>query len=226
MLLVMDKSVSARALELRNRILDMGYPCAVSFYPYAADHLRPVLCILTFQDAIDVVRSSPLDDIPALVLGSGFVNSLFQAEQFTTEEAMLARMEEILFTYLGTEKRIYAGVPGYYLPKGFSVNELQIFYRITCLKLTEREQRILKLILYAPEAIHSFRRIEAYTFPYPYAENIMNVTNTITAQISSINRKASMYTARKILKYRKEENREGYVLDIRKVEKKTDCEQK
>ncbi|MBR4959984.1 MAG: hypothetical protein IKY52_03715 [Clostridia bacterium] len=222
----MDKYVSARALELRNRILDMGYPCAVSFYPYATDHLRPVLCILTFQDAIDIIRSSPLDDIPALVLGSGFINSLFQAEQFPTEDAMLARMEEILFAYLGTEKRIYAGTPVYYLKKGFSVNELQIFYRMTCLKLTEREQRILKLILYAPEEIHSFRRIEAYTFPYPYAENILNVTNTISVQISSINRKAARYTARKFLKYRREGNREGYVLEIRKIEKKTDCEQK
>ena len=222
----MDKTVSARALELRSRILDMGYPCAVSFYPFAAEHLRPVLCILTFQDAIDVVRSSALDDVPALVLGDGFINSLFHAEQFTTEKAMLARMEEILFAFLQTEKQTFAGIPGYFLKNGFIVTDLQIYYRIFSLNLTEREQRILRLILYAPEEIHSYRRIEAYTFPYPYADTILNVTNTIAAQISSINRKALRYAEKKLLKYRRLKNKEGYILQIRSPEKKTDCEQK
>ena len=74
MLLVMDKTVSERALKLRDRILEIGYPCAVSFYPFAAEHLKPVLCILTYQDAIGNVRSaSPFDEVPTLVLGEGFI---------------------------------------------------------------------------------------------------------------------------------------------------------
>ncbi|MBQ8402132.1 MAG: hypothetical protein IJX14_09410 [Clostridia bacterium] len=212
----MDKTESRRALELRKRILKMGFPCAVSFPPYAVDHLRPVLCILTFLDAIDVVRRSPLEDIPALVLGEGFVNSLFHARTFAAEEQMLARMEDMIFEHFHTEKRLYFGIPGYILPNGFVVNALQIYYRIFHLDLTEREKRILQVLLFAPEHCHSYRRIEAYSFPYPYHENTADVTGTISAQISNINRKAVQNAGKRLIRYSAEG---GYVLHIRKPAK-------
>jgi len=219
MLLVMDKAESRRALELRSRILEMGFPCAVSFPPYAVDHLRPVLCILTFLDAVDTVRRSPLEDVPALVLGEGFVNSLFHARTFPTEEAMLAEMETMVYAHLHTEKRICFGLAGCILPSGFVINELQIYYRLFPLQLTERESRILRVILADPEQKHSYRRIEAYAFPYPYHENIYAVSDTISAQISSINRKAAASAGKKILAYSSGEN-SGYIISIRKPAKR------
>lgn len=219
MLLVMDKAESRRALELRSRILEMGFPCAVSFPPYAVDHLRPVLCILTFLDAIDTVRHSALEDVPALVLGEGFVNSLFHARTFATEEAMLAVMEDMVYEHLRTVKGTYFGLSGYILPSGFVVNELQIYYRIFPLYLKEREKRILKVILSDPEQKHSYRRIEAYAFPYPYHENPHDADGTIASQISSINRKAEANTGKRILAYSNGEN-SGYIISIRKPAKR------
>ncbi len=222
----MDKKESRRALELRNRILDMGYPCAVSFPPFAVDHLKPVLYILSFQDAVDVVRSSPLDDVPALVVGSGFINSLFNTEQCDSEEALLTHMEEYLFQFLHTEKTEFYNIPGYFLPNGFIITDLQIYYRLSSLDLTEREQRILRLILFSPNHLHSYRRIEAYTFPYPYHENVLDVTNTITSQISSINRKAMEKAGVRLVKYHVNDHKDGYMLHIQNVstKRKTDCD--
>jgi len=219
MLLVMDKAESRRALELRSRILEMGFPCAVSFPPYTVEHLRPVLCILTFLDAIDVVRRSPLEDVPALVLGEGFMNSLFHAHMCSTEEEMMAELEEMVYTHLKTEKCTYFGIPGYILPSGFAVNELQVYYRLFALDLTEREKRILKVILCDPDQKHSYRRIEAYAFPYPYHETAYEVSDTISAQISSINRKAVKNAGKRILQYSSGEN-SGYVISIRKPVKR------
>ena len=219
MLLVMDKAESRRALELRSRILEMGFPCAVSFPPFAVEHLRPVLCILTFQDAIDVVRRSPLDDVPAWVLGEGFVNSLFHARTFSSEEVMLAEMETLVCTRLQAEKHIYFGLPSYILPGGFSLNTLQTYYRSCSLDLTEKERRILHVILFDPEQKHSYRRIEAYAYPYPYHENTHDIAGAISAHISSINKKAAANTGKRILDYGHGENR-GYYIHIRKADKR------
>lgn len=216
MLLVMDKTVSARALELRDRILEMGFPCAVSFPPYAVDHLRPVLCILTFQDAVGIVRQSPLDDVPLLTYGEGHVDSLYNAVIFPAEENMLQEMERIVFTYLQTEKQLLFGIPGYYLKNGFSVNALQIFYGMISLDLNEREKRLLRLLLYTPDLPNSCRRIEAYTFPYPYCEDIQDIQNTIAVQISNINRKAIRYADRRIIRYQKSGRTSGYLIHVRK----------
>ena len=216
MLLVMDKAESRRALELRSRILEMGFPCAVSFPPYAVEHLRPVLCILTFLDAIDTVRRSALEDVPALVLGEGFVNSLFHARTFATEEAMLTELENRIYAHLHAERGTFFGIPGYILPTGFAVNELQVYYRMFSLGLTEREKRILKVILADPGEKHSYRRIEAYAFPYPYHENTYDVSGTIAAQISTINRKAAENAGKRILQYSSGEN-SGYIINIRKA---------
>ena len=212
----MDKSVSSRALELRNRILEMGFPCAVSFPPFAADHLRPVLCILTFQDALGIIRHSPFDDVPALACGEGYVNSLYHAELFPSTEAMLQKMEHYIFEYLHTEKKLYFGIPGYILPSGFSINRFQIYYRMFSLELTEREKRILRLILYTPDIPQSYRRIEAYCFPYPYHENPYDAVNTIAAQVSTINRKAVKNAGKKILRYQGTGKDNGYILHVRK----------
>lgn len=219
MVLVMDKTQSVRALELRNRILEMGFPCAVSFPPYTVSHLRPVVCILTFHDAIDVVRRCPLDDVPALVLGEGFVNSLFHAEVFAEEEAMLARMEEYIFAFLGTKKEEYFGFPGYILSGGFAVTKLAIYYRLFPLVLTEREKRIFLTILSAPAHPHSYRRIEAYAFPYPYREHTYEIEGTISSQISAINKEAMAKTGRKMIRYSTGQE-DGYILHVRKPVRK------
>lgn len=220
MLLVMDKIESWRAMELRKRILKMGFPCAVSFPPFAVDHLRPVLCILTFADAVDVIRRSPLDDVPALAIGSGFVNSLMNTKLFETEEEMLSFMEDYITSELCIQPKLYYGIPGHMLPSGFILTKLQIYYRLFSLDLTEREQRILRTILYAPDHPHTYRNIEAYAFPYPYKDTVFDIENTITAQISSINRKAIKNAGRKILRYNKAGSDNGYILHITKPPKK------
>ena len=217
----MDKSVSTRAKELRNRVLEMGIPCAVSFPPFAVEHLKPVVCILTFQDAVDTIRRSPLDDVPVFACGHGFVNSLMHAELFPDIPAMLSRMEEYLFGVLHTEKTWFAASEGYVMPSGFIITERQIYYHAFSLDLTRQERWILQLILCAPEQRHSYRRIEAYCFSYPYADFISDIANTITVQISTINKKAVQACGRKILQYKGGGLVPGYILHVRKPVKKT-----
>jgi len=186
--------------------------------PFSVQHLKPVFCILTFIDAIDIIRHSPLEEVPAYVLGEGFVNSLLHAEVFSDLEEMLVRTQERIFACLSNEQyticeQDYSGVRGYPLRNGFAITANCVYYRLFPVILTDREQRILQMILFAPEECFTLRQIEAYCYPYPYQDDVFAVANSIQAHISSINKKAAAATGRKFLKYSRE--KEGYVLYIR-----------
>lgn len=205
--------VSERALALRKRVLQMGFPCAVSFPPFAIEHLRPIVCALTFQDVAERVRSCCLCEVPVLAWGEGFVSKMLHICVLSTEELLLTRMERILCSKMGWQRFSAGGRQGYYLDHGFAMTEQSLQYQIYTLPLRERDRLILMTILTSPGIRNSCRRIEAYSFPYPYHENENSMAKTISTHISHINKTMLACCCQKCIRYDRCEPG-GYVLQI------------
>lgn len=187
MVLVMDIEVSKRALALRERVLEMGFPCAVSFPPFAIAYLQPIVCILTFQDVAERVSTCCPHDVSILALGEGYVSKMLQITLLPTEALLLAKMEKILCRRMGWQKSCMVGMEGYHMDHGFFMIHHNIQFRIYPLSLREQDKRILMTILTSADTPNSYRRIEAYSYPYPYQVNGNARAETIAAHIARIN---------------------------------------
>lgn len=210
MVLVLDMTVSERALALRKRVLEMGFPCAVSFPPFAIEHLRPIVCALTFQDVAERIRPSCFG-VPMLAWGEGFVSKMLQICVLPTEELLLFQMEKILCRSLGWQRFAVGDREGYYLMRGFTMTSQSIQYQIYSLPLRERDRHILLTLLTSPGIQNTYRRIEAYSFPYPYHTNGNALSETISTHISHINRTMMACGCQKCIRYDRR-GQGGYVL--------------
>lgn len=206
-------TVSERALALRKRVLQMGFPCAVSFPPFAIEHLRPIVCALTFQDVAERVRPCCFGDVPMLAWGEGFVSKMLPICVLPTEELLLTKMENILCRSLGWQRFAVGDRQGYYLPHGFTMTNQSIQYQIYSLPLRERERYILLTILASSGIHNAYRRIEAYSFPYPYHKDGNALSQTIATHISHINRAMMTCGCQKCIRYDRH-GQGGYVLCI------------
>ena len=88
MILVCDRTESARAARIREELYRMGCPAAVCAIPEYRTHL-PARLIVTFTDALDALRQTPLDHLHAIVLGNGFVNSALNAQALRDDSASI-----------------------------------------------------------------------------------------------------------------------------------------
>lgn len=201
MVLVLDTMVSERALALRKKVLQMGLSCAVSFSPFIVAHLRPIACLLTFQDVAEQVRPPLLSDVPMLALGEGFVSRMLNVQLFPTEALLLAQMEEILYRSMGWQRLNDGDKRGIILGRGFTMMNGSLHYLVYKLPLTVREKHIFMTILTSKEQQNSCRRIEAYSFPYPYHENGQVIAEDIATHISNINRKTMRFCHRQFIRY-------------------------
>lgn len=216
MVLVLDTMVSERALALRKKVLQMGLSCAVSFSPFAVAHLRPISCLLTFQDVAEQVRPSLLSDVPMLALGEGFVSRMLHVQVFPTETLLLAQMEEILCRSMGWQRFHDGDRRVTVLGHGFTMINGALHYRVYKLPLTVREKHIFMTILTSKEQQNSYRRIEAYSFPYPYHENGQVIADDMATHISNINRKTMRCCDRQFLRYDCR-GQGGYVLSVPEI---------
>ncbi len=144
MFLVCDKTYSERSVHLREEILRAGYPCACCTVPEIGRFL-PLLRIITYIDVLDAVRHTPYDDIRALVIGTGFVNSVLNADQVTGEEDVLPAVEQIVceFYHVRPEWILQFGM--FYDDGVFMADDFfQIFGNI--IVPTEREYMIYKYL--------------------------------------------------------------------------------
>ena len=106
MILIVDKTVSARAAALRHTLYSLGCPCAVCVPPDM--HLyKPFRLILTYADVLGDVRRMPFDSVRALVVGGGFVNSALNAAQYEDEDSAIRAAHAYLMDEMGvTDDRI------------------------------------------------------------------------------------------------------------------------
>ncbi len=213
MVLVLDIEVSNRALALRKRVLDMGFPCAVSFPPFVIEYLQPIVCILTFQDVAERAYPCCPSDASVLALGEGHVSKMLQICVLPTEALLLAKMEKILCNRMGWQKSRTAGMEGYHLDHGFFMIHHNIQFRIYPLSLREQDKRILMTILTSAGTPNSYRRIEAYSYPYPYHENGNALAETIATHVARINGALMACCHQKCIRYDRCKNG-GYVLCV------------
>ena len=213
MVLVCDSEISDRALELREKILKLGCPCAVSRISEISDYL-PLKLIITFYDRFDDVRRTPYDAIFVIALGRGFVNSALNAVNAVDEDCLIEEMRKYLYKDAGiTQKRRFAF--GVVDPKNnifFSKYFLELYGKRFC--LTASEYMIFKYLT-------AFAGTGKYFPPEKVAEFCYDnrklgqelVSNKISVHINHINDKIKKSNGTPFIRAKRFR---GYYADIAK----------
>ena len=159
MILVCDRTVSERAMRIRERMLACGLPAAVSALSSIREYL-PVRILITFTDVFDDLRRMPYGHIFCVAVGDGFVNSALNAVRVGGEEALPAavlrrlaldeRDDPAFGIHLTPE--IFRG-PGFYEIRGHTV----LFTRI--------EERIFLCLALAGNRCVSVENLRAFSLP-------------------------------------------------------------
>ena len=189
MVLVCDSDISERALELREKILKLGCPCAVSKISGISEYL-PLKLIITFYDQFDNVRRTPYDNIFVIALGRGFVNSALNAVDAADEDELVVEMKNFLYRDANiTSKRKFAF--GVVEPKNnifFSKYFVEIYGRRFV--LTSVEYLIFKYLVAFEGTKYYFESEKIAKFCYDnrkLGEEILS--NKISVHINHINDK-------------------------------------
>ncbi len=144
MFLVCDKTRSERVVNLREKILRAGYPCACCTVLEIGKYL-PLLRIITYVDVLDDVRRTPYDEVRVLTIGNGFVNSALNADQVEREEDVLPALEQIVHEFYHVKPEWVEQFGIFYDDGVFMAEEFfQIFGNI--IVPTEREYLIFKYL--------------------------------------------------------------------------------
>ena len=202
MILVCDRTISERALRLRERMLKSGYPAAASAFSHIREY-RPVKLIVTFGDAFDELRRTPNGDIFAVVIGTQFVNSALNATRVTGEEEAFRVIRESLIRIMG--------IPGN------AVDEFGIFLtpalywsgyfaelRGRKLELTKTERMIFLYLYVMTDEAHPANVQKIIWFCYPAnKQSLDGAENRIAAHITNINAEADGRFLSKLIRVRR-----------------------
>ncbi len=194
MFLVCDKVLSQRAIDLREKILHIGHPCAVGCISEIAKFM-PLVQIITFTDVFDDVRRTPYDQVRVLALGeSGFINSALNARRIDNEELLFEELDRVRKEYFHVKDRwiLWSGL--FYDDGIFLADEYHfITVYSNVVNFSDREYQIFKYIQavtrmcgYSPA-----ERICWFSFPYhKIPKNTENAARVISTHISNLNREA------------------------------------
>ncbi len=109
MIAVCDVDLTGRAKALRKNLFAAGVPCVLSTVRELKE-FRPFDLIVTYYDAFDSLRHGPYDDVHALVIGKGFVNSALNARRVDSERECVQAALDYLLEYRGIEdEQIFDG---------------------------------------------------------------------------------------------------------------------
>lgn len=103
MVLICDNEVNARTKALRKMLYETGFPCAAVSVGEIRDFL-PAKLIICYFEAFDNIRRGPYDNIFAIVIGNGFVNSALNAIRVENEEEACAEAKKYLHKLFGIGK--------------------------------------------------------------------------------------------------------------------------
>ena len=195
MILVVDKTVSVRAVELRNKLHFLGCPCAVCVSREIKNY-RPFGAVMTFTDHFDTMISDTAEEFYSFTIGHGFVNSALRAKNYPDEDTAITEAHTFLMRRLGvTDDRL--------LPFGICVNKAFFLSDGFCeiygnhVPLTATESLILKYFIAmssADKPIRS-RMIDIYCS----ADGKPAKTNRMAVHISHINEKCRIHLGSELI---------------------------
>lgn len=185
MILVCDRTESARAARIREELYRMGCPAAVCAIPEYRTHL-PARLIVTFTDALDALRQTPLDHLHAIVLGNGFVNSALNAQALRDDRELPAVIRRELYKSSGITRETPFGVFGH--PDVFFADEFMEVHGCR-IRPIHAEYMIFKYLM---SDFGSGRYIPPETilkFCFP-SNKLRDDSASIPVHISTLNKKA------------------------------------
>ncbi len=103
MIAICDVELTGRVKALRKNLFAAGIPCVVSSIRELKEQ-RPFDLIITYYEAFDNLRRGPYDDVFALVIGKGFVNSALNARRVENERECVKAALDYLLQYYGVEE--------------------------------------------------------------------------------------------------------------------------
>ncbi len=148
----------------------------------------PARLIVTFTDALDALRQTPLDELHAIAVGEGFVNSAMNAQQLRNSKELpdVIRRELLTRSGIPAEAVTPFGVFGH--PYVFFAKDF-IEIRGFRIELTKAEYMIFKYLMsdhgngrYLPPAV-----ILRFCFP---SNKLKDESGSISVHISNLNKKA------------------------------------
>ncbi len=191
MFLVCDKTYSERAANLREKILHAGYPCACCTVSEIGKNL-PLLRIITYIDALDDVRHTPYDDVRALTIGTGFVNSVLNSDQVEREEEVLPFVEQLVREYYHVKPEWEEQFGVFYDDGVFMAEKFfQIFGNI--IVPTEREYMIFKYLQMTSRMWDYIPAEQICRFCYQAAKmpkNEEEAAKNLAVHVTNLNRKS------------------------------------
>lgn len=184
MIFICDYTLSERAAAIRNMLFSMGCPCAASRISDYRSCL-PAGLIVTFSDALDAVRQTPLDHIHAIVLGRGFVNSALNARALDDETLLPGQIRKQLLKQNGMDESAVTPFGVFGSPDAFFAEDFMEI-RGAEIEPTKAEYMIFKYLM----SDRSGRFIPPETIRKYCCSDGRMTDETIAVHISNLNRKS------------------------------------
>lgn len=205
MILICDNSNSDRALQLRQRVMSAGIPCAISSTSSIKDYL-PIQLILTFADTFEEIRRLPYDEVFVIAIGDGFINTALNAVGACNIDTTLLYAQKYLYSCLEADNKdlLVPGIctRGIYLGEKF----FEVFGNIVV--PTDTQYMIFKYLLTCTSSQVFSDTDKIRKFCYSTAKKIES--NVIAAHISILNKKIYDAYGKKLIKSKRFN---GYYID-------------
>lgn len=196
MILIVDRTMSDRAAELRDAIFRLSCPCAVCALSEIKENL-PAKVIITYSGMIDEIRRKTSDDVFVLVIGKEFINSALNAACCPDETAAVnaaLRIHTDTFDSCGkpvTEFGVMLS-PAVFLAYDF----IEIYGNM--IPLSPTESLIIKYLAAMSDENHPIP--VSVIAAYCLSNGSVVSSNSIAVHISGINSRARVYYGGSIIK--------------------------
>lgn len=206
MILICDKDISKRAVELQKLLHSLGCPTAISPISDIKSSL-PARLFITFCDTFDELRRTPYDSIFAVVIGDGFVNTALNATRAQSVDDALDIARHHLIRLSGLSQSAF--YPFGVLTGGIFIGKYFIELDSKIITPTDTEYLIFKYIYSCSTESDC---VDADVIGKYCSRAATLNSNAVAAHISNLNRK-SMDTCGKRIIFSK--RHKGYYIKIR-----------
>lgn len=196
MILVVDKTMSDRAAELREKLFHLSCPCAVCALSEIKENL-PAKVIITYSGMLSEVRQRLSDNVFVLVIGKEFINSALNAACCPDETAAVNDALSIHTNtfYASGKPATEFGVmlsPAVFLAYDF----IEIYGNM--IPLSPTESLVMKYLAAMSDEKHPIPASVIAAYCLSRASEVSS--NSVAVHISGINSKARAYYGNSIIR--------------------------